>query len=334
MVIPGTQSHALVIQSKSLRHTVQVPMRRMAMAGVDPGSRAQELGDERHRRKGEAAAEPEEPKHLAQQKVPSAVNSRVPLGLWASVWAAHKIWLAREDGYDHWCQVCQEGGHLLKCDNVGCAVVQHVACSTQTDMSISPWVCEDCWMMIGLGKLRLEDIPTGTTGTKVQSCWEGSVRSDNSDESQEEGDTDAGTMQQLCHMQGGEQTRRKRDCKLSGVWSTGKWVQNELAMQGMVLSMHHGYVQVRFGGEVKNCRRQQLTLLPDGPGGKRTARDPPGGSMGSQQLHQGTVRHLQVMPTLGPALLVLGRRRPVLIWGHIAAEGTLRVTSSNDRHAE
>ena len=25
--------------------------------------------------------------------------------------------------------------------------------------------------------------------------------------------------------------------------------------------MHHGYVQVRFGSEIKNCRRQQLTLL-------------------------------------------------------------------------
>ena len=53
-------------------------------------------------------------------------------------------------------------------------------------------------------------------------------------------------MQQSCHVQGGGQPRQKRDRKLSGVSSTGKWVQNELAMQGTILSMHHGYVQVRF----------------------------------------------------------------------------------------
>ena len=92
--------------------------------------------------------------------------------------AAHKVWLimTKEDGYDHWCLVCQEGGCLLKCDNAECTAVQHAACTTQTDVNVSPWVCEDCWMMISLGKLRLEDIPTGATGTKVQSCWEGSIR--------------------------------------------------------------------------------------------------------------------------------------------------------------
>ena len=38
-------------------------------------------------------------------------------------------------------------------------------------------------MMVSLGRLQLEDIPAGTTSTKVHSCWEGS---DESDESQEE----------------------------------------------------------------------------------------------------------------------------------------------------
>ena len=55
----------------------------MAMADVRLGLRAQEPGDKGHGQKGEAAAAPEELRHLAQQKVPSAVNSRVPLGLWA-----------------------------------------------------------------------------------------------------------------------------------------------------------------------------------------------------------------------------------------------------------
>ena len=40
-------------------------------------------------------------------------------------------------------------------------------------------------------------------------------------------------------------------------------------MQGMILSMHHGYVQVRFGDEVKNCRRHRLTLLPGRIGRQR-----------------------------------------------------------------
>ena len=92
----------------------------------------------------------------------------------------HRNWVLKEDGYDHWCLVCQEGGQLLKCDNAACTAVQHAACSTQDDVRASPWVCEDCWMMIGLGKLRLDDIPAGATSTKVQSCWEGSDESDGS----------------------------------------------------------------------------------------------------------------------------------------------------------
>ena len=93
-------------------------------------------------------------------------------------------------------------------------------------------------------------------------------------------------MQQKCHIQGGGQTCKKRDRKLPGVWSTGRWVQNESAMRGMILSMHHGYVQVQFGGEVKKCRRQQLTLLPDGPSRKRATQDRLGGTMGGQRWDQ------------------------------------------------
>ena len=124
-------------------------------------------------------------------------------------------------------------------------------------------------MMIGLGRLRLEDIPAGTTSTKVHSCWEGS---DESDESQEE-DLGPETVQQTYRMHEGERTCQKRDRKLSGAWSAGKWVENESAMQGVILSMRHGYVQVRFGDEVKNCRRHQLTLLPGRAGRQRMTQD-------------------------------------------------------------
>ena len=50
---------------------------------------------------------------LSRKCPASTVNSRVPLGLWASVWAAHKPWLAKEDGYDHWCQLGVSGGRVL-----------------------------------------------------------------------------------------------------------------------------------------------------------------------------------------------------------------------------
>ena len=50
--------------------------------------------------------------------------------------------------------------------------------------------------------------------------------------------------------------------------------------------MHHGYVQVQFAGEIKNCRRQQLTLMSDGPGPKRAAQDRPECSAPPQGLSQ------------------------------------------------
>ena len=120
-------------------------------------------------------------------------------------------------------------------------------------------------MMIGLGRLRLEDIPAGTTSTKVHSCWEGS---DEFDESQEE-DLGPEAVQQTYRMHEGEQNCHKQARKLSGAWSASTWVENESAMQGVILSMHHGYVQVRFGDEVKNCRRHRLTLLPGRIGRQR-----------------------------------------------------------------
>ena len=104
----------------------------------------------------------------------------------------------------------------------------------------------------------MEDIPAGATSTKVHSWWEDS---DGSDGSQEE-DFGPGAMQQTYRVREGERSCHKRDRKLSGSWSVGEWVENASAMQGVILSMHHGYVQVRFGDEVKNCRRRQLTLLP------------------------------------------------------------------------
>ena len=204
-----------------------LPAVRLSAAGVESRAQTQGSGDERHGRKTKAVTDPDERKHPARRKVPSAVNSRVPLGLWASVWDAHRQWLAKEDGYDHWCRVCQEGGHLLKCDSIGCTAVQHAACSTPKDVNVSPWVCEDCWLMIGLGKLQLENIPTGITSTKVQSCWE---YSGDSDDSQEEEDIGVDIEQLLHTVHESGQDHQKRNHKLPGIWSTGKWVQNESVM--------------------------------------------------------------------------------------------------------
>jgi hypothetical protein len=190
-------------------------------------------------------------------------------------------WVLKEDGYDHWCLVCQEGGQLLKCDNAACTAVQHAACSTQDDVRASPWVCEDCWMMIGLGKLRLDDIPAGATSTKVQSCWEGS---DESDGSQDETPA-TGSMQGFGYAHEGRPAHRPRDRKVSKLWSAGRWVENESDMRGVILSMHHGYVQVRFGDEIKNCRRHQLTLLLGKAGRKRRGRDWLGASGSASDPH-------------------------------------------------
>ena len=281
MVIPGTQHHAWVIQSKSPSHARRVSQQQTGTAAGGPGLHTDRLGTSGRDQQESTTDTPEELGHPAQQKVPSATNSRVPLGLWASVWAAHMNWVLKEDGYDHWCLVCQEGGQLLKCDNAACTAVQHAACSTQDDVRASPWVCEDCWMMIGLGKLRLDDIPAGATSTKVQSCWEGS---DESDGSQDETPA-TGSMQGFGYAHEGRPAHRPRDRKVSKLWSAGRWVENESDMRGVILSMHHGYVQVRFGDEIKNCRRHQLTLLLGKAGRKRRGRDWLGASGSASDPH-------------------------------------------------
>jgi hypothetical protein len=154
MVIPHTSIHAWVIQSKSKK--------KKASGQADEGSKATNSGQgasssstkgRRSGKKGKKSAtdpeEEEEESHPAQRRVPQAVNSRVPLGLWAHVWAAHRSWLATADGYSSWCSVCHEGGAVLLCDEAGCKAVQHAACSMQKDSAAPKWRCDDCWLMAG-----------------------------------------------------------------------------------------------------------------------------------------------------------------------------------------
>ena len=115
MVIPHTSIHAWVIQSKSKK--------KKGSDQAGKGSRASGSGQvaasstskgRQSAKKGKKSAkgseEEEEETHPAQQRVPQAVNSRVPLGLWAHVWKAHQSWLAAADGYSSWCSICHEGG--------------------------------------------------------------------------------------------------------------------------------------------------------------------------------------------------------------------------------
>ena len=38
---------------------------------------------------------------------------------------------------------------MLLCDEDGCGVVQHAACSLQKDSRARHWRCDDCWLMAG-----------------------------------------------------------------------------------------------------------------------------------------------------------------------------------------
>ena len=127
MVIPNTSIHAWVIQSKSKK--------KVGSKGKGPAA-------------GTKAAQVEE-SHPAQRRVPQAVNSRVPMGLWAHIWAAHLSWLTTVDGYSSWCSICHEGGDVLLCDEEGCGAVQHAACSMQSDSRARQWRCDDCWLLAG-----------------------------------------------------------------------------------------------------------------------------------------------------------------------------------------
>ena len=139
IVIPNTSIHAWVIQGKSKRKkdsgkTASGSQASGSGQGIPPSS-AQE---QRTNKKGKGpAAGPresqEEETHPAQRRVPQAVNSRVPLGLWAHIWAAHLSWLATVDGYSSWCSICHEGDDVLLCDGASCGAVQHAACSMQSN---------------------------------------------------------------------------------------------------------------------------------------------------------------------------------------------------------
>ena len=100
---------------------------------------------------------------------------------------------------------------------------------------------EPNWLLVELDELQLADILTGNTYTKDPSCWE------HSDESSDSQDEEAAVQQQLpVHRR--RRDRQARNCTPSRSWTAGKWVQNESGMQGTVLLMHHGYVQVQFSG--------------------------------------------------------------------------------------
>ena len=114
MVIPNTSIHTWVIQSKSKRKADPKGAAGGSGAAVpEQGASASSTSVWQVSTKGKAqavvtkAAQVEE-SHSAQRRVPQAVNSRVPMGLWAHIWAAHLSWLATVDGYSSWCSI--QGG--------------------------------------------------------------------------------------------------------------------------------------------------------------------------------------------------------------------------------
>ena len=120
------------------------------MTGEEASSSMTSAGPKSKKGKGWASAvktaRPEE-SHPVQQKVPEAVSSRAPMGLWAHVWAANLSWLDTVDGYSSWCSICHDGGDVLLCDIEGCKAAQHAACSMQSDARAQQWRCDDCWLL-------------------------------------------------------------------------------------------------------------------------------------------------------------------------------------------
>ena len=94
MVIPHTSIHAWVIQSKSKKKKVSGQASKGSQAsgsrqGASSSTTQRRQNDKKGKESAKGSEEEEEETHPAQQRVPQAVNSRVPLGLWAHVWAAH-----------------------------------------------------------------------------------------------------------------------------------------------------------------------------------------------------------------------------------------------------
>ena len=189
----------------------------------------------------------EEKSHPAQRRVPQAVNSRVPLGLWAHVWKAHLSWLATVDGYSSWCSICHEGGDVLLCDEDGCGAVQHADCSMQSDPNVQHWRCDDCWLMAG-------ERPREGTQQIGQ-----------------------GTSEQDGHRAGASLAKRRRMSTADRLgWVTGARVLDACGVEHVIQAMQHGYVQCSRPGqsEPRNYRRKELQLLletSDGEGSHSSA---------------------------------------------------------------
>ena len=239
MVIPNTSVHAWVIQSKSKKKggsksktggsEAAEPERR---ASLSPASAQRASTKGKGPATGAQTAQVEE-SHPAQRRVPQAVNSRLPMGLWAHVWAAHLSWLAAVDGYSSWCSICHEGEDVLLCDEEGCGAVQHAACSMQSDSRAQHWRCDNCWLLAG------ERPAGGPRGVRE--------RSDSSDRRQ----TLAAETKRRCVSTAG---------RLG--WVAGARVLDARGVEHIIEAMRHGYVQCSRPGCVglRNYRRRELQL--------------------------------------------------------------------------
>ena len=244
MVIPDTSTHAWVIQSKSKKKKASdTTAGNTAAKEQEQATSAPSMSGRQSRAKGKGPAaavsdSQEEPSHPAQRRVPQAVNSRVPLGLWAHLWRAHTSWLATVDGYSYWCSICHEGGGVLLCDEDGCGAVQHADCSMQSDPNAQRWRCDDCWLKAG------ERPKEGTRRIGQRT----SAR-----EGQETGASSA--------------KRRRMSTTDRLGWVTGARVLDACGVEHVIRATQHGYVQCSRPGrsELRNYRRKELQLLLEVP---------------------------------------------------------------------
>ena len=125
---------------------------------------------------------------------------------------------------------------MLLCDEDGCDVVQHEACSMQNNSAVQHWRCDDCWLISG------------------ERPAEGSRR------------IGTGTSHQAGHPVGRAAAKRQRlstTCRLG--WVAGARVLDANGVEHTIQAMQHGYVQCSRPGEAgcRNYRRRELQLQHD-----------------------------------------------------------------------
>ena len=124
---------------------------------------------------------------------------------------------------------------MLLCDEADCRVVQHAACSMQSNSEAQHWCCDNCWLMAG------EQPEEGSRRIEAGSDWQGGCQAE-------------------------EATAKWRQLSMVHQlsWVTGAKVLDVSRVEHTIQAMQHGYVQCSWLGEAGChnycCKELQLLL--------------------------------------------------------------------------